>query len=165
MKTTEIRIVVQEFETIDELPDNDQLLVSEARKITDLAYAPYSGFHVGAAILLENGQIITGNNQENSAYPSGLCAERVAMFYANANYPSAEIKTIAVSAAKHGMLVDEPVKPCGACRQALAEAEMRFGHPIRIILDGKNSILVLNGVESLLPLSFSKRDLASPNPS
>lgn len=159
MKTTEIRIVVQEFETIEELPENDQLLVSEARKITDLAYAPYSGFHVGAAILLGNGQIIKGNNQENSAYPSGLCAERVAMFYANSNYPSTEIKTIAVSAAKNGMLVEEPVKPCGACRQVLAEAEMRFRHPIRIILDGKNSILVLNGVESLLPLSFSKKYL------
>lgn len=159
MKTTEIRIVIHEFENINELPDSDQLLVAEARKITSMAYAPYSGFHVGAAILLESGQIITGNNQENSAYPSGLCAERVAMFYANANYPEAGVKAIAVSAAKKSVLVDEPVKPCGACRQALAEAEMRFGHPIRIILDGQQSILVLSGVESLLPLSFTKKYL------
>jgi cytidine deaminase len=131
----------------------------EARRITGQAYAPYSGFHVGAAVLLGNGLIVSGNNQENSAYPSGLCAERVALFYANANYPDSEVKTIAISAAKNGVLVNEPVKPCGSCRQALAETEVRFGTPIRIILDGQDSILVLNGVESLLPLSFSKKAL------
>jgi cytidine deaminase len=159
MKTTEIKIVVYEFENIGELPENDQHLLIEARRITALAYAPYSGFHVGAAILLENGMIITGNNQENSAYPSGLCAERVALFYANANYPDSKVKTIAISAAKNGILVNESVKPCGSCRQALAETEVRFETPIRIILDGQDSILVLHGVESLLPLSFSKKDL------
>jgi len=159
MKTTEIRIIVYEYLSIDELSGNDQNLLQEARRITALAYAPYSGFHVGAAVLLENGTIVTGNNQENSAYPSGLCAERVALFYANANYPEASVKAIAISAAKNAVLVNEPVKPCGSCRQALAEAEVRFGTPIRIILDGQDSILVLNGVESLLPLSFSKKDL------
>jgi len=159
MKTREIKIVVQEFENIVELPVNDQILLLEARRITSMAYAPYSGFHVGAAVLLGNGMTITGNNQENSAYPSGLCAERVALFYANANYPDSEVKTIAISAAKNGVLVNEPVKPCGSCRQALAETEVRFGTPIRIILDGLDSILVLNGVESLLPLSFSKKAL------
>lgn len=159
MKTTEIKIVVYEFKNIGELPENDQRLLIEARRITALAYAPYSGFHVGAAVLLDNGKIITGNNQENSAYPSGLCAERVALFYANANYPDSTVNTIAISAAKNGILVDEPVKPCGGCRQALAEAEVRFETPIRIILDGQDSILVLIGVESLLPLSFSKKAL------
>ena len=159
MKTSEIKIVVYEYETIEELPDADQILLSEARKITKLAYAPYSGFHVGAAVLLGNGKIFTGNNQENSAYPSGLCAERVALFYANANHPESEVKSIAVSAAKNGILVDDSVKPCGSCRQALAETEVRFENPIRIILDGQNSITVLNGVESLLPLSFSKEAL------
>jgi len=159
MKTTEIRIVVQEFENIVELPVTDQLLLQEARRITSMAYAPYSGFHVGAAVLLENGMTVSGNNQENSAYPSGLCAERVALFYANANYPDSGVKTIAISAAKNGVLVNEPVKPCGGCRQALAEVEVRFETPIRIILDGQDSILVLNGVESLLPLSFSKKAL------
>jgi len=109
--------------------------------------------------LLENGLIVSGNNQENSAYPSGLCAERVALFYANANYPDLGVKTIAVSAAKNGVLVNESVKPCGGCRQALAETEVRFKTPIRIILDGQDGILVLNGVESLLPLSFSKKAL------
>lgn len=164
MKTTEIIIVVHEFQNIGELPETDQRLLNEARQITALAYAPYSGFHVGAAILLDNGMIITGNNQENSAYPSGLCAERVALFYANANYPDSEVKTIAVSAAKNGILVNEAVKPCGSCRQALAETELRFETPIRIILDGQDSIIVLESVESLLPLSFSKKDLDAPKP-
>ncbi len=159
MKTTEIKIVVHEYQNIGELPENDQLLLNEARRITALAYAPYSGFHVGAAVLLDNGLIITGNNQENSAYPSGLCAERVALFYANANYPDSGVKKIAVSAAKNGVLVNDSVKPCGACRQALAEAEVRFDNPIGIVLDGQDSIIVLNGVESLLPLSFSKKAL------
>lgn len=159
MRTTEIKILVREFENISELPAGDQDLLREARKITAQAYAPYSGFHVGAAILLENGQVVSGNNQENSAYPSGLCAERVALFYANASFPDAAVKTIAISAAKKGQLVDEPVKPCGGCRQALAEAEVRFGQPIRIVLDGQESILVLDGVESLLPLSFSGKAL------
>lgn len=159
MKTTEIKIVVSEYENIGELPENDQHLLIEARRITALAYAPYSGFYVGAAVLLDNGLIITGNNQENSAYPSGLCAERVALFYANANYPDSAVKAIAVSAAKKGVLVNESVKPCGACRQSLAETEVRFGTPIRIILDGQDSIMVLQGVETLLPFSFSKRAL------
>ncbi len=159
MKTTEIRIVVSECQTIQELTENDQLLLREARRITSSAYAPYSGFHVGAAVLLGNGMIVTGNNQENSAYPSGLCAERVALFYANANYPESEVEAIAISAEKDGILVNESVKPCGSCRQALAETEVRFGKPIRIILDGKDSILLLTGMESLLPLSFSKKDL------
>jgi len=159
MKTTEIKIVVYEYQNIDELTENDRILITEARRITAQAYAPYSGFHVGAAVLLGNGQIITGNNQENSAYPSGLCAERVALFYANANFPDLEVVTIAVSAAKNGVLVNEAVKPCGACRQALAETEVRFGKPIRIILDGQDSILLLTGMGSLLPLSFSNKDL------
>ena len=159
MKTTEIKIVVFEYQTYDELPENDRMLLSEAREITKKAYAPYSGFYVGAAVLLGNGKVIKGNNQENSAYPSGLCAERLALFSANANYPESEVKAIAISAEKNGVLVNEPVKPCGSCRQALAEAEVRFESPIRIILDGQDSIMILNGVESLLPLSFSKKAL------
>lgn len=159
MKTREIKIVVHEFENIGELSDDDQILLAEARRITGLAYAPYSGFHVGAAVLLANGQIITGNNQENAAYPSGLCAERVALFYANANYPDSAVKAIAISAAKNGVLVNDTVKPCGSCRQVLAEAEVRYDAPIRVILDGQDSIYVLKGIESLLPLSFSKRAL------
>ena len=159
MKTTEIRIIVYEYQSIDELSESDQNLLQEARRITTSAYAPYSGFHVGAAVLLEDGKVVTGNNQENSAYPSGLCAERVALYYANANYPETSVKAIAISAAKNGILVSDPVKPCGSCRQSLAETEARFKTPIRIILDGQNSIMVLQGIESLLPLSFSKKNL------
>jgi cytidine deaminase len=159
MKTREIKIVVHEFENIVELPEHDQRLLTEARSITALAYAPYSGFHVGAAVLLADGKIVKGNNQENAAYPSGLCAERVALFYANANFPDTAVKTIAISATKNGVLVRETVKPCGSCRQVLAEAEVLFKTPMRIILDGQDSIIVLQGVESLLPLSFSKQAL------
>ncbi len=159
MKTTEIRIIVYEYSSIEELSQKDRELLLEARKITKLAYAPYSGYHVGAAVLLGNDRIVTGNNQENSAYPSGLCAERVTLFYANANYPDANVEAIAISAAKDGQLIRETAKPCGGCRQALAEAESRFGKPIRIILDGGQTIMVLQGIESLLPLSFSKKDL------
>ena len=159
MKTKEIKIIVHEFDNLDELSSQEKLLLTKARTATASAYAPYSGFHVGAAILLGNGKIITGNNQENSAYPSGLCAERVAMFYANATYPESAVKAIAVSAARDGERVKDVVKPCGSCRQALAETEVRFNTPIRIILDGPDSILVLNGVESLLPLSFTAKDL------
>ncbi len=156
MKTNEIRIFVEEYEGLDELSEMDQQLILEARKIARTAYAPYSHFRVGASVLLTNGQVISGNNQENSAYPSGLCAERVAMFYANANYPNEKIAAIAISALKNGDMVDDPVRPCGSCRQALLEAEVRFKQPIRIILDGKNKIQVLQGIESLLPLSFSR---------
>ena len=159
MKTTEIKIVVFEYQNFDELPEKDQVLLLEARKISAKAYSPYSGFKVGAAVLLGNDQIFTGNNQENSAYPSGLCAERVALFYANANCPESEVKSIAISAQKDGELVRETIKPCGSCRQAMAETEFRFKNPIRIILDSQNTILVLQGIESLLPLSFSKKDL------
>ncbi len=159
METKEIRILVYEFETLDELPSEDKDLVLRAREATEKAYAPYSKFHVGAAILLSNQKIIVGNNQENSAYPAGLCAERVAMFYANATYPGASLKTIAVSAKYKNKLVPEPVKPCGDCRQALLEAEARFKSSIKIILDGESKILVLQGIPSLLPLGFSPSSL------
>lgn len=159
MKTTEIKILITEYQNLEELSEQDRILILEAREITKLAYSPYSLFNVGAAVLLENGNIIKGNNQENSAYPSGLCAERVAIFYANANFPNTAIKTIAISASKNGELVNEAIKPCGSCRQVISETEFRFEKPIRIILDGKDKILALNGIECLLPLCFSKNDL------
>ena len=154
MRTKEIRILVYEYSNIEELPEADQELVLNARETSKDAYAPYSNFHVGAAILLEDGKIITGNNQENSAYPSGLCAERVALFHANANFPDKKVNVLAVTANNKKGLVLDPVTPCGACRQAILEAEMRFKQPIKIILDGQKKIQVLEGVESLLPLSF-----------
>lgn len=159
MKITEIKILITEYQNTEELSEQNRNLIHEARNITKLAYSPYSSFNVGAAVLLENGKIITGNNQENSAYPSGLCAERVALFYANANFPESAVKTIAISASKNGELVNDPVKPCGSCRQVISETEFRFEKPIRILLDGKEKILSLNGIQCLLPLCFSKNDL------
>jgi cytidine deaminase len=159
MRTSEIKILLQEYRYINELNENDRRVLQAAREACISAYAPYSGFHVGAAVLLSNGSIVTGNNQENSAFPSGLCAERVAIFYANANFPDSGLETLAVSATKDGVLVNETVKPCGSCRQVIAETQFRYGNSIRMILDGQDSILILNGSESLLPLSFSKNDL------
>jgi cytidine deaminase len=124
------------------------------------AYAPYSEFHVGAAVLLENGEIIAGNNQENAAYPSGLCAERVALFYAGSQYPTIAIKTIAISVKSKNVIISEPLSPCGGCRQVIAEYENKFKKPIRIIMSGeKGQIYIANSIESLLPLMFSKKYL------
>jgi cytidine deaminase len=159
MKTNEIKIVYEEFGHIDELNENDRKVLAAARESCAFAYAPYSGYQVGAAVLLANRQIVSANNQENSAYPSGLCAERVAIFYANANFPDAAIETLAVSAIKDGTRVSDVVKPCGSCRQVIAETQFRFANSIRLILDGGDSIFVLKGSESLLPLSFSGKDL------
>ncbi len=156
MKEKVISISYFEFEAFDELSADDALLVQKARDVARNAWAPYSGFKVGAAVKLKNGEVITGNNQENAAYPSGLCAERVALFAANANFPDSPVHTIALTALNKNGLVREPVKPCGACLQAIVETETRFGKPIRLILDGKDKILLINGVKHLLPLSFGK---------
>jgi cytidine deaminase len=154
MKQREIRIVFNELSGLNELTEEMSELVKEARKISGKAWSPYSGFFVGAAVRLANGMIITGNNQENAAYPSGLCAERTALFYANANYPDVAVEAIAVSARNSRGPVREPVKPCGSCRQVLLETETRFKHPIQIVLDGLNGIYVFEGIDSLLPMSF-----------
>ncbi|MCF8357226.1 MAG: cytidine deaminase [Prolixibacteraceae bacterium] len=156
MKEKVISISYFEFEAFDELSAGDALLVQKARDVAKNAWAPYSGFKVGAAVKLKNGEVVTGNNQENAAYPSGLCAERVALFAANANFPDSPVHTIALTALNKNGLVREPVKPCGACLQAIVETETRFGKPIRLILDGKDKILLVNGVKHLLPLSFGK---------
>jgi len=140
---------------LDELLPEEKALVYKSREAVQNAYSPYSKFSVGAAVQLENEQIVLGNNQENAAYPSGLCAERVAIFYANANFPNVPVKAIAISAfTKNGLLI-EPVPPCGACRQVLLEAETRFSKPIIVYLAGKNKILRINNIKSLLPLTFN----------
>ena len=159
MRTKELRIFVYEYTTVSELPEEDQALVNAAREAAKSAYAPYSGFYVGAALKLENGEIVKGNNQENAAFPTGLCAERVALFYANATYPNASVKSIAVTASSHNEILDGPVRPCGSCRQALSEAEVRFSKPIKVILDGKKKIQVFEGVDSLLPFAFKPESL------
>ncbi|MEI7505067.1 MAG: cytidine deaminase [Paludibacter sp.] len=155
-KTIESKITIYNF---DELSIEDQQLINKAKEQVQKAYAPYSGFHVGAAIELENGEIITGSNQENSAYPSGLCAERVAMFYANAQYPNVAPITLAIAAFTNDNFLVEPVTPCGSCRQVLLETEMRYEKNIRILLYGTEHVFMIENIKQLLPLCFEKSSL------
>lgn len=151
---------IEVYPSIKDLAKKDADLLFEAQKMVKLAYAPYSNFHVGAALLLENGKIITGNNQENAAYPSGLCAERVAIFSAGAHYPKEAVKSLAISVKSKNVVVNEPLSPCGACRQVIAEYENKFKKPIRIIMSGeKGAVYIAKSIESLLPLMFSKKYL------
>jgi cytidine deaminase len=159
MKIKTIKLEVFEYSNPDELPEQDWELIFCAREAGLNAYAPYSGFRVGAAVLLENGEIISANNQENSAFPSGLCAERIALFYAAANFPSVAVRAIAVSNSNNEGISSEIAKPCGSCRQVMAEYEDLSGKPIRLILDGGNLIYVVEGIDKLLPLRFKKKDL------
>ncbi len=165
MKERSLIISYLEYEDDGNLPSKEQELVNLSRKMTNSAYAPYSEFYVGAAVLLENGQIITGNNQENGAYPSGLCAERVAVFAASSMYPGVPMVAIAVSARSTRVKLDMPVSPCGACRQVILEYELLQDKPIKLILSSeKGKIFVIERVGDLLPLSFSGDDLKR-NPS
>ncbi len=159
MNWKEIKIHFREYKRHDVMPGKWRELVELAKQASDNAWAPYSGFKVGAALRLSSGRIVTGNNQENAAYPAGLCAERTALFYANANFPDDPVEEIAVSAQNDKGYVNEPVKPCGGCRQALLEVETRFNKPVTIILCGEESTLVLDGIDSLLPLNFKRSSL------
>lgn len=156
IKNIETKITIYHF---DELCTEHQELISKAKEQVQKAYAPYSQFQVGAAILLENGEIFAGSNQENSAYPSGLCAERVAMFYANSQYPHVAVKSIAVTAFTNGNFLSEPVTPCGSCRQVLLETELRFEKDIEILLYGTKEVFLIQNVKQLLPLCFEKSSL------
>jgi cytidine deaminase len=156
-----ITTTLTEYDSVNELDKIDQQLVEECKKATKNAYAPYSNFHVGAAVLLENNEIIKGNNQENAAYPSGLCAERVALFYANSKFPDKKVKTIAISAKSKGKFTKSPVGPCGSCRQVILETENRFKSPIKIILYSEEKIQVVEDASSLLPISFTEDFLKS----
>lgn len=155
-KTFETNVTVLAY---DELNEDERVLIEKSKNQVFNSYAPYSEFHVGAAVLLENGEIFAGNNQENSAYPSGLCAERVAMFYANAQYPQVAVKMLAISAHTHGQFMKNPITPCGACRQVLLETETRFEKDITVLLYGTDEIYRLENVKELLPLSFEKSSL------
>ena len=159
-KIIETKVTVYNF---DELPSEYKTLITKAKEQIPNAYAPYSGFHVGAAVLLENGEIVAGSNQENSAYPSGLCAERVTMFYANAHYPNVSAAVIAIAAFTNGDFVEEPITPCGSCRQVLLETEVRFGKDITVLLYGKNNIYAVESAKQLLPLCFEKTSLGINN--
>ena len=158
MRKKELQIFVYEYDTILELPEKDQKILLAARKASEKAYAPYSGFRVGACVLLENGKMVKGNNQENADFTDGMCAERVALFYANSNYPGVSVEAMAVTAQNSKGLVKEPAQPCGSCRQALVEAETRYSKPIRLVLDGAKKIHVFESAECILPFAF-KPDL------
>ena len=143
------------YDTMEELPQQDADLMRCAHEAARNAYAPYSNFNVGAAVRLANGAVVLGNNIENAAYPSGLCAERVAMFGAMAQYPNVPIEALAITAYSAKKPVEEPVAPCGACRQVMVEVEQVSKQPLRVLCQGDTGpVMVFDGVESLMPLIF-----------
>ncbi len=157
MRKQTISFELQLFDDIEQLDSQDQNLIQEAIKARKNAYAPYSQFMVGAAVLLENGAVILGSNQENASYPSGLCAERVAVFQAGSKYPGVTIKSIAISAMSKTHLVDTPAAPCGNCRQAISEYEFKQNEPITILMMGeKGEIIKCESLSDILPLGFNK---------
>lgn len=144
-----------DFLSAEELPEDELRLVEAARAATQASYAPYSHFSVGAAVLLADGTVVQGSNQENAAFPSGTCAERCAMFYANAAHPDQPVRAIAVAARKSdGRFTATPVPPCGACRQVLVETEFRYGRPFTVLLYGTDGICRLKSPSDLLPFRF-----------
>lgn len=148
------------FENSSELPADIQDLMEQAVAMRKKAYAPYSKFRVGAALLLDNGQLVFGSNQENAAYPSGLCAERVAVFQAGAMYPEAKIVKMAISAASDTNTTEAPIPPCGACRQSIAEYEFKQDHPIEIYFMGEiGPVYKSDSLKNLLPFTFDKNFL------
>jgi len=149
-----VHIILKEEEELNEV---EQKLLAAAKEATFRSYAPYSKFHVGAAALLDNGEIITGNNQENCAYPSGLCAERTTLFYANSRYPDVPVRILCIAArGTSGEFTKEPISPCGACRQVMLETEHRFGSPIQVMLYGTDGTYFIDSARELLPVSFDK---------
>jgi len=159
----EIKIAFKAYATIDELQQNDRALCLEAAQALGGSHSPYSKFSVGAALRLQSGRIIHGSNQENVAYPSGLCAERVALFHWGATYADDPIESIAVTAHTHNFIIDKPVTPCGSCLQVLAECENRQQRKISVLLYCQNGpVWVTEGAESFLPfLFFEKRLIAT----
>lgn len=154
MTSKEIKIAYKEYESLAELEPKDRELAQAAIDATAQAYAPYSKFNVGAAVLFQDGEIIKGANQENAAYPSGLCAERTALFYASASRPEKPMVAIAIAASQNGQLLETPVTPCGACRQVMAQYQLKSGLPMMVLLIGAHSILKFEKVDDLLPFIF-----------
>jgi cytidine deaminase len=142
-----------------ELPEHLKNLVAVAKAKTQDAYCPYSDFHVGAAALLADGSVVTGSNQENAAYPSGLCAERTALFAANSTYPNTPVLALAIAGYTHGHFTDDPVSPCGACRQVMLETECRYNQKMQVVLCGAEECYVLESAADLLPVCFTSKNL------
>ncbi|RTY64287.1 cytidine deaminase [Flavobacterium sp. GSP27] len=160
MKEIIITTQFKAFDAIEDLPNDIQNLMGQAVEIRKKAYAPYSKFRVGAALLLDNGKIVLGSNQENAAYPSGLCAERVAIFHAGAVYPEAKILKMAITAASDTNTTSTPIPPCGSCRQSIAEYEIRQETPIEIYFMGEiGTIYKSESLKNLLPFMFDKKYL------
>jgi len=156
MKDLDIKTTIQVAQ-LNELSEKEKQVVELAIQATSRSYAPYSHFHVGAGLLLENGMTFMGCNQENVAFPAGICAERSAIFAAGAQYPDQAVVLLAIAARdEQGELTEEPVSPCGSCRQVIIETETRFRHPVRILLYGCKHIYIINGIKQLMPLSFSE---------
>ena len=138
MTNKEIKIAYMEYASVEELPSQDRLLADAAIEAVALSYAPYSNFNVGAAVMFEDGEIVKGANQENAAYPSGLCAERTALFYASASRPDKAMIAIAIAAGQNGHLCESPATPCGACRQVMAQYQTKSGKYMSVLLVGAN---------------------------
>ena len=157
MKTVKIESTIDVFDNIEELPGHIQTLMEKAKEARLKAYAPYSKFLVGAALLMDNEEIITGSNQENASYPSGLCAERTAIFYAGAQYPNVKILRMAIIAGSTHNKTSSPIPPCGACRQSIAEYEVKQEAPIEIYFMGETGkVAKSHSLANLLPLLFDK---------
>lgn len=154
MTSKEIKIAYLEYEDIDDLEPKDRILAHAAIEAMSGAYAPYSGFSVGAAVMFDDGEVVKGSNQENAAYPSGLCAERTALFYASASRPDKPMEAIAIVAGQDGMICGSPATPCGACRQVMAQYQTKSGIPMRVLLIGSDRIWRFEKVDDLLPLIF-----------
>jgi cytidine deaminase len=159
IRTNKISFTFKEFDDEKELTPADRELLNSAREAASKAYAPYSGFNVGAAVRLASGKIILGTNVENAAFPSGICAERTALSNASSNYPDDKPVAISIAAITVEGQTDDPVPPCGNCRQVIAEVENRNNTPVRIILGGKNKIQIIEKGEDLLPLQFNRKNL------
>ena len=160
MKEINITSKFSAFDSLIDLPKDVQTLMTEAVEVRKKAYAPYSNFRVGTALLLDNGKIVLGSNQENAAFPSGLCAERVAIYHAGSVYPDAKIIKMAISAASDTNTTDAPIPPCGACRQSIAEYEFKQETPIEIYFMGEiGAIYKSDSLKNLLPFAFDKKFL------
>ena len=164
MKKIKIDISIEEYINGEQVPEADEKLIKQAVEALQNSYAPYSQFHVGSAVLLDNGKIIHGSNQENAAYPSGLCAERVALFSAKSSFPDIAVRAIAITSRADHFETESPVTPCGACRQVIAEIQNGQKNQIRIIMRGqKGGTYITEGIENLLPLMFKEEKLKKSN--
>lgn len=160
MEVKTITIKVEEYGPQDYMSESDVKLLEKAQEAIKGSYAPYSEFHVGAAALLENGEYVLGGNQENAAYPSGLCAERVALFYAQSAFPGIAVVSLAITAHCEHFITTDPTTPCGSCRQVIAEVEKRQQKKIRILMKGEQGVTqVVEGIDQLLPLLFHEEKL------